>query len=163
MIDLFEMARRLSQAEVQFVIVGGIAIRGHGGSYITEDLDICYSRTNENLKKIASVLAPLTPRPRNFPESLPYIFDWTTLQQGTSFTFETSMGDIDLLGEVKGVGNYEDLVPQSLRVDFDGYSAYLLSIPALITAKRAAGRPKDEAGLKVLEALLEASSEESQQ
>lgn len=67
------------------------------------------------------------------------------------------MGDVDLLGEVKGVGVYDDLVSQSLLIDFDGYSAYLLSIPALITAKRAAGRPKDEAGLKVLEALLEAS------
>ena len=46
--------------------------------------------------------------------------------------------------------------PQSLLIDFDGYSVYLLSIPALITAKRAAGRPKDEARLKVLEALLKA-------
>jgi hypothetical protein len=161
MIDLFEIARRFSQAEVEFVIVGGIAIRGHGGNYVTEDLDICYSRTNDNLKKIASVLAPINPRPRDFPENLPYIFDWTTLQHGTNFSFETSMGDVDLLGEVKGVGSYDDLVGQSLRVDFDGYSAYLLSIPALIKAKRAAGRPKDEAGLKILEALQEANEEES--
>jgi hypothetical protein len=157
MIDFFEIASRFSQAEVKFVIVGEIAIRGHGGNYVTEDLDVCYSRTNENLKRIASVLTPLNPRPRNFPENLPYVFDWTTLQQGTNFTFETSMGDVDLLGEVKGVGSYDDLVPRSLLIDFDGYSAYLLSIPALITAKRAAGRPKDEAGLRVLEALLEAS------
>ena len=157
MIDLFEMARRLSKAGVAFVIVGGIAIRSHGGNYITEDLDICYSRTNENLKNIAEVLLPLKPRPRNFPSNLPYVFDWTTLQQGTNFTFETLMGDIDLLGEVKGVGNYDDLVNQSIKVDLEGYSTYILSIPALISAKRAAGRPKDEAGLKVLEALSEAS------
>jgi hypothetical protein len=161
MIDLFEMARRFSEAKVQFVIVGGIAIRGHGGNYLTEDLDICYERTNDNLKKIALVLGPLDPRPRTFPEGLPYIFDWTTLQHGTNFTFETSMGDIDLLGEVEGVGSYPDLVPQSLLVDFDGYSAYLLSIPALIIAKRTAARPKDEAGLRVLEALLEANNDET--
>jgi len=156
MINLFEMARRFSETEVDFVIVGGVAIRSHGGSYVTEDLDICYSRTNENLKKIADVLLPLNPRPRNFPENLPYIFDWTTLQHGTNFTFETSMGDVDLLGEVKAVGNYDDLVLQSIRVDLDGKSTYILSIPALIIAKRAAGRPKDEAGLRVLEALIEA-------
>lgn len=82
MINLFEMARRFSEAEVDFVIVGGIAIRSHGGNYVTGDLDICYSRTNDNLKKIASVLLPLNPRPRNFPEILPYVFDWTTLQHG---------------------------------------------------------------------------------
>jgi predicted nucleotidyltransferase len=156
MINLFEMARRFSEAGVEFVIVGGVAIRSHGGNYITEDLDICYSRTNENLKRIAKVLLPLKPRPRDFPENLPYIFDWTTLQHGTNFTFETLMGDVDLLGEVKAVGNYDDLVRQSIPVDLDGHSTYILSIPALIIAKRAAGRPKDEAGLKVLEALNEA-------
>ena len=156
MFNLLKLLQLLSAAEVEFVIVGGIAIRSHGGNYLTEDLDICYSRTNENLKKIADVLLPLKPRPRNFPDNLPYVFDWTTLQHGTNFTFETSMGDVDLLGEVKAVGNYEDLVGQSIRVDLDGYSTYILSIPALIIAKRAAGRPKDQAGLQVLEALEEA-------
>ncbi len=156
MIDLFEVARRFREAGVDFVIVGGIAIRSHGGNYITEDLDICYSRTRANLKRIAEVLLPLNPRPRDFPENLPYHFDWTTLQQGTNFTFVTSMGDIDLLGEVKGIGNYDDLVDQSISVDLEGYPTYILSIPALMVAKRAAGRPKDEAGLKVLAALKEA-------
>ena len=156
MFNLLKLLQLLSAAEVEFVIVGGIAIRSHGGNYLTEDLDICYSRTHDNLKKIADVLLPLKPRPRNFPDNLPYVFDWTTLQHGTNFTFETSMGDVDLLGEVKAVGNYEDLVGQSIRVDLDGYSTYILSIPALIIAKRAAGRPKDQAGLQVLEALEEA-------
>jgi hypothetical protein len=156
MINLFEMARRFSEADVEFVIVGGVAIRSHGGNYVTEDLGICYSRTNENLKKIADVLQPLEPRPRNFPEELPYIFDWTTLQHGTNFTFKTSMGDIDLLSEVKAVGDYMELIHHSIRVDLEGHSTYILSIPALIVAKRAAGRPKDEAGLRVLEALQEA-------
>jgi len=160
MINLFEMARRFSEAGARFVIVGGVAIRGHGGNYVTEDLDICYSRTNDNLKRIAEVLRPLNPRPRNFPEDLPYIFDWTTLQHGTNFMFETSMGDVDLLGEVKGVGGYSDLLSLSLEVALDGQKTYLLSIPALIAAKRAAGRPKDEAGLRVLEALQAAETDE---
>jgi hypothetical protein len=41
MVTLFAIARLLSQAEDEFVIVGGIAIRSHGGNYITDDLDIC--------------------------------------------------------------------------------------------------------------------------
>lgn len=160
MINLFEMARLLSEAGVKFVIVGGVAIRSHGGNYVTEDLDICYLRTNDNLKSVASVLTPLKPRPRNFPENLPYIFDWTTLQHGTNFTFETLMGDIDLLGEVKGVGSYDDLVPVSIQVELDGFPTRILSISSLIVAKRAAGRPKDEAGLVVLEALQAAQNDD---
>ena len=160
MINLFEMARLLSEAGVEFVIVGGVAIRSHGGNYVTEDLGICYLRTNDNLKSVASVLTPLKPRPRNFPENLPYIFDWTTLQHGTNFTFETLMGDIDLLGEVKGVGSYDDLVPVSIQVELDGFPTRILSISSLIVAKRAAGRPKDEAGLVVLEALQAAQNDD---
>jgi hypothetical protein len=158
--NLFRAAQLLSKAGVEFVIIDGIAIRSHGGNYITEDLDICYSRTEENLKKIANVLSPLKPRPRGLDKELPYIFDWTTLQHGTNFTFRTSMGDVDLLGEVKGVGNYDDLLKDSIIVDLDGCPTYILSIPALIVAKKAAGRPKDEAGLKILEALLESEIDE---
>ncbi len=161
MINLFEVARRFSEAGVDFVIVGGIAIRSHGGNYLTEDLDICYSRIRGNLKKIAEVLAPLKPRPRGMDENLPYIFDWTTLQHGTNFTFKTSMGDVDLLGEVKGLGNYDDLVDHSITVDLDGYSTRILSIPSLIIAKKAAGRPKDEAGLQVLYAIQESAQNET--
>ena len=160
MINLFEIARLLSQADVDFVIVGGIAIRSHGGNYITEDLDICYSRTRDNLKKLAAVLESLKPRPRGFPKGLPFVFDWSTLRHGTNFTFTTSMGDVDLLGEVKGIGSFEDLVGESIKVDLDGYSALVLSIPGLIVAKEAAGRPKDEAGLKVLYALRDSEKEE---
>jgi len=159
MIDLFEVARRLSAAEVQFVIVGGIAIRGHGGNYITEDLDICYSRKRDNLKKLASVLAPLEPKLRGMSKELPFVFDWTTLQQGTNFTFKTLMGDVDLLGEVKGIGGYDDLVPESITVDFEGIPTKILSIASLIIAKEAAGRPKDQPGLQVLYALQESESE----
>jgi hypothetical protein len=149
----------LSSAGVEFVVVGGIAIRSHGGNYITEDLDICYSRTRDNLRRLADVLSPLSPRPRGFQKELPFIFDWTTLQHGTNFTFVTLMGDVDLLGEVKGVGIYDDLVAESIEVDLDGYLTKVLSIPALIRAKEAAAREKDQAGLKVLYALQEATSD----
>lgn len=160
MINLFEVARRLSEAGVKFVIVGGIAIRSHGGSYLTEDLDICYERSRDNLKRLADVLAPLKPRPRGIDKALPFVFDWSILQHGTNFTFKTSMGDVDLLGEVKGLGTYDDLVKESITVDLDGFATQVLSIPALIIAKEASDRPKDEAGLKVLYALRDSELDE---
>lgn len=160
MFNLLKAMHLFSAAKVDFIVVGGVAIRGHGGSYITEDLDICYLRTPENLKKIAGVLAPLSPRPRGMDDSLPFVFDWTTLQHGTNFTFTTLLGDIDLLGEVKGIGNYDDLLSESLEIDLDGYDTKLLSIPALIIAKEAAGREKDRVGLQVLYALQEAINSE---
>ncbi len=160
MINLFEIARRLSEAGVDFVIVGGVAIRSHGGNYVTDDIDICYLRSNENLKKIADVLAPLKPWARGLDRNLPFVFDWTTLQHGTNFTFATEMGDVDFLGEVKGVGDYTQVMKVADTVDLDGFPTKVLSVSALITAKEAANREKDKPGLMVLYALQEAKSDE---
>ena len=156
MFNLLKLLQLLSAADARFVVVGGIAIRSHGGNYLTEDLDICYSRNRDNLKRIAGVLAPINPRLRGVDPNLPFVFDWTTLQHGTNFTFVTSLGDIDLLGEVKGVGVYDDLVANSIAIDLDGFQTRILSIPSLIIAKEAANRPKDEPGLTVLRALRDA-------
>ncbi len=160
MIDLFSAAQLLAKSGVEFVIIGGIAVRSHGTNYLTDDLDICYLRTTENVKKLANALAPLKPRPRGFPDDLPYIFDWKTLHNGTNFTFRTSLGDIDLIGEVAGVGTYEELLNESISVDLEGVSVRILSVDGLIAAKEAAGRRKDEAGLKVLYALRDLESDD---
>lgn len=160
MIQLFEAVKILSEAEAEFVVVGGVALRAHGSGYLTQDLDICYSRTRANLERIAAALAPLGPRPRGFPDGLPFVWDWSTLQNGTNFTFKTTLCDIDLLGEVAGVGAYEEVLKNSVAIDFDGLRVNVLSIDALIKAKETAGRPKDAAGLNELYALRESLSDE---
>lgn len=156
MISLFQAAKILALAGVEFVIVGGVALRSHGSAYLTQDLDICYHRSRKNLERIADALGPFNPRPRGFPDELPFIWDWSTLQNGTNFTFKTDLCDIDLLGEVAGIGDYEDVLQNSVEVDFDGSAVRILSIAGLITAKETAGREKDRAGLQELYALQDA-------
>ena len=159
MISLFQAAKILAQANVEFVVIGGVALRTHGSAYVTQDLDICYRRDRANLEKIAEALRPIKPRPRGFPDELPFVWDWSTLQNGTNFTFKTSLCDIDLLGEVPGIGVYQDVLDQSNTIDLDGFSVQVLSINGLITAKETAGRPKDQAGLEELYALRDALDE----
>lgn len=156
MVQLKPAITALASHEIEFVIVGGIAIRLHSSAYITQHLDFCYSRSNENLRKLASALSPFEPRPRKFPAELPYIFDDTTLRNGTNFTFTTLIGDIDLLGEVKGVGDYHEVVNHSVEFEIYGYKIKALSLEALIIAKTEAGRPKDLLVLPELRALREA-------
>lgn len=60
---------------VEFVIVGGVAIIAHGVPYATFDLDFCCARTTENLKKIVNALTGFQPRLRDFPKELPFV--WT--------------------------------------------------------------------------------------
>lgn len=103
----FEAAvQHLCDAGVEFVVIGGWAAIFHGSAHVTSDLDICYSRDKENLRKLAGALAPHYPRPRGFPDNLPFVWDAATLANGTVFTLVTDLGIIDLLAEVSGIGAY---------------------------------------------------------
>jgi hypothetical protein len=160
MINLYLAVNILAAAKVDFVVIGGMALRSHGSGYLTQDLDICYSRKRENLERIVSALREFRPRPRGFPDGLPFVWDWSTLQNGTNFTFKTTLCDIDLLAEVPGLGTYDDAVANSETVEFEGVGVQILSIDALILTKTTAGRKKDEAGLEELYALKASETEE---
>lgn len=160
MINLSPALEALTENKVDFVIVGGIAITAYGSAYITKDLDCCYLRTPENLKRIAQALAQFNPRLRGFPKDLPFIWDERTLQNGTNFTLETDIGDIDLLGEVAGVGDYKSVEKESVEMELCDVFVKVISLDDLINAKRAAGRTKDLLVLPELEAIREALSDE---
>lgn len=148
--------RLLGEYRVDCVIVGGVAAAIHGSSLLTSDLDVCYSREAANLFRLAEALQSVHARLRNAPEGLPFILDADTLKRGLNFTFTTDIGDLDLLGEVPGIGHYEAVLTDSLTVELFGYRFAVMDIGKLILAKRAAGRPKDLVALPELEAIQEA-------
>lgn len=149
----------LSDAGVDFVVIGGWAAIFHGSSHVTNDLDICYSRDQENLRRLAAALAPYHPRPRGFPKELPFVWDAATLSNGTVFTLTTNLGIIDLLAEVSGVGSYREVLAASVEVEAFDRRVRALDLPSLIQAKKAAGRPKDLLVLPELEGLLDAGKD----
>lgn len=153
MIKIKPVIQSLASREVDFVIIGDVAIHAYSSAYLTDDFDLCYSRETENLKKIVDALAPFKPRFRDFPKALPFVWDERTLQSGTNFTLETGIGDIDLLGEVAGVGDFQSVKDNSELVNFYGFEVSILTIDALIEAKKAAGRTKDLLILPELEGL----------
>ena len=144
------------------MIVGGVAAAIHGSLLLTNDLDVCYARDPANLRRLAGALQSVHARLRNAPEGLPFILDAETLKRGLNFTFVTDIGDLDLLGEVRGVGHYEEVFAGSVTVELFGYRFAVIDIGKLIVAKRAAGRPKDLIALPELEAIQEAHTKENQ-
>ena len=153
-----EPLRLLGEHKVDCVIVGGIAAAVHGSSLLTNDVDVCYARDPENLKRLAGALQSVHARLRNAPEGLPFILDAETLKRDLNFTFTTDIGDLDLLGEVRGVGHYEEVLAGSIIVELFGYRFAVIDIGKLVIAKRAAGRPKDLIALPELEAIQEAQT-----
>jgi len=153
----FESAvQLLCDAGVDFVVIGGVAATFHGSVRVTYDLDICYSRISSNLKRLVAALAPLHPRPRGFPEDLPFIWDEAMLRNSTILTLRTDLGELDLLAEVAGLGSYDDVKTHSLIVNAFCRQVSTLDLRSLIVAKLAAGREKDLSALPELESLLEA-------
>jgi hypothetical protein len=154
-VDILAFVRVLGDAGVDYIIVGGVAANIHGALRTTLDLDVVYSRSPANVARLATALAPYAPYLRGAPPGLPFSFDAATIERGLNFTLLTTLGDIDLLGEVAGGGRFEQLVPHAEAVELEGRRCLVVSLPKLIVLKRAAGRAKDREALAELEALLE--------
>ena len=153
--DFEGLLRRLLEGGVDFILVGGLAATVHGSARATFDIDIVYSRSDANLNRLIQALGPLDPYLRGAPPGLPFRFDADTLRRGLNFTLQTTLGDLDLLGDVTGGGGYEDLLPHIIELELFGFRARCVTLPALIALKRAAGRPKDAEVIAELEALMD--------
>jgi hypothetical protein len=159
-VNLVKAVQLLADSGVDFVIIGGWSAVLHGSSYITNDLDICFARSRQNCTRLAAALSPHHPRLRDLPSGLPFVWDATALHNGTIFTLTTDLGAIDLLAEVTGIGDFEQVKQRSVLVPAFDRNIWTLDLPALIQSKRAAGRDKDRALLPELEGLLEATGDE---
>ncbi len=148
-----EALRRLIQAGVTFVVIGGVAGAAHGSSQVTFDLDICYERSRDNLERLARALQEMHARLRGAPPDVPFRLDARTLAAGDHFTFSTDFGDLDCLGTPSGTTGYDDLLPNAVEVEVDGAPVKVAGLDDLIRMKRASGRPKDLYALEILGAL----------
>ena len=143
-----------------FVIIGGWSAILHGSSSVTNDLDICYSRSPNNLPRVVAALTLFHPRLRDLPQNLPFVWDQATLRNTAILTLSTDLGAVDLLTEVTGLGGFEEVKANSILVQAFDREVWTLNLPALIRAKRAAGRAKDLQVLPELEGLLESGEPE---
>jgi len=148
----------LADANVELILIGGLAAQAHGSARLTQDVDFIYRRTPSNITRLIAALEGKSPYLRGAPPGLPFRFDVATVQRGLNFTLTTNMGDLDLLGEMAGGGTYEQVIEHTVSLNVFGREIKVLDLPALIRAKRAAGRPKDLETIAELEALLAESS-----
>jgi predicted nucleotidyltransferase len=146
----------LTDEGVEFVVVGATSAVLHGAPVVTQDLDLCYRRAPDNVRRIARALEPFHPKLRGLPDGLPDTVDEAILRLGTNFTLDLSGESLDLLAEMSGIGGFEQVIGDAQEMDLAGIRVRVLSLERLIESKKAAGRPKDLAILPVLEATLDA-------
>lgn len=155
MTDFEAVIRKVAESGVECIVVGGLAGVVHGSSRLTQDVDLVYARTPANIGRLVAALKHHSPYLRGAPPGLPFEWNEAAVVRGLNFTLTTGIGDIDLLGEITGGGDYESLLPHSVEVELFGCRCRCLDLPELIRTKRATGRLRDLEALAELEALLE--------
>ena len=86
MVDFRGLLRALAAENVRFILVGGVAATVHGATRLTQDVDVVYERTDENIRRLVKAMEPLGPYLRGVPRGLPFKFDVATVSAGLNFT-----------------------------------------------------------------------------
>ena len=153
--DFHAMLRVLTEHEVRFIVVGGVAAALQGVPWVTLDLDIVHDRSAANVGRLLDALTELQARSRLHSQVVVKP-DASHLSGPGHVLLTTRSGALDVLGSI-GVGlSHDELSVRSSPLDAGGgLIVQVLNLEALIEAKQVAGRSKDLAALPTLRATLE--------
>ena len=142
----------LEQHGVAYVIVGGVAAVLQGAPVTTFDIDALVRVDAANADRLLEALAALEARYREHKGNIrPTRED---LLAGGHLLLMTNGGPLDVLGFIGQGKRYEDVADAVETIDVDGLPVRVLRLEALIEEKKALGRDKDQAALRLLEAVL---------
>jgi hypothetical protein len=146
---------RLQANGLQFVVIGGVCAVFYGAGLATFDLDICCRFGEENLKRIQAAVGDLHPCHRLTANELPFELTPHLCTELKNLYLQTDLGKLDCLSEVAGIGNFDEVLKQSVSASFSYGEFRFLSLDALIASKQAAGRERDLAAVNQLKAIKE--------
>lgn len=152
-LDVGALLRQLHEAEVEHILIGGLAVNAWGVIRSTKDIDICPSPDRENLQRLADLLGRQGVKQLgvglegfNEPEMPLDPTRAEDLAQGGNFRLETPLGVLDLMQWVPGIAAdhaYATLAADAESAQAFGIDIRVCSLNALRVMKRAAGRPQD--------------------
>jgi hypothetical protein len=151
--DFLDLPERLIEADVDFVIVGDYAGAVYGCTDVSQRLDICCDFSPANLLALQGALADLHPVHRMTPRRAPLELTAANAGEFKNLYLATDLGPLDCLSEIRGIGSYEQVKQASVLVEVEGRQLRVLSLDALITAKEAMNRPRDQEALRELKAV----------
>ena len=149
-----EILTRLVRAKVRFVVIGGVAATIQGSARFTNDLDICYDPSSDNVERLVTLLRSWHAYLRGVEPGLPFLLDARAFRTTPVMTLTTDVGDIDVLDVVPGVGSFDAVLRASEVAQVGTVRFHSLGLEGLIASKRAVRRPKDVEQLVEYEALL---------
>jgi predicted nucleotidyltransferase len=148
-----ELLQRLAEANVEFVVVGGLAVNAWGVVRGTKDVDVVIAPDTENLKRVAEVAVASGGHVQQGESLLgSTISIASALASGEQVAIETDLGRLDVVQGMDGVPSYADLRSRASEAEILGITVAVCSIEDLKAMKRVAGRTRDLADLEDLDA-----------
>ena len=129
--DVGELIRRLVDAGVEFIVVGGAAAVLHGAPITTEDLDIVHRRTPENVSRLKNLLGELDAHVRELANRQLAPDESALLGEG-HVLLSTRLGPLDCLGTLIDGRGFEELVSHTESIEDEGAEFRVVDLSTLI-------------------------------
>ncbi len=141
-----EILEVLERHLVLYVVIGGLAAELRGSPFATRDVDVTPARTGQNLTRLAAALRELDAKLRipDLEEPLAIALDERTFGQGTTWTFATIHGYLDIESLLPdGTLGYDDLRRSATQEQIsDTLSVFVAALADVIRSKECSGSRK---------------------
>ena len=155
-LDLFATLHR---HQVEYVLIGGLAVALHGIERNTMDIDVCLVISPDNLRRMIEAakelnLSPVLPVPLETLSQIDTLKQWHQQRNLQAFALRTP----DLAGVTLDLLLFPPVAPadmcqRAVRLDVSGIPIQLASVDDLIALKQSVGRPIDLADIEHLKRL----------
>ena len=147
-----EILRALVEHEVEFLVIGALAVAVHGYPRATKDVDVVPRPGPTNAERLFAALTAIGAHPIEIgdlrAEEMRVEFGPSGLAHDGNWALRTQHGRVDVMQWVPGIGGYEQLEPNAFVVDLRGVGTVRFAgYEDVVAMKAAAGRRQDEEDL----------------
>jgi predicted nucleotidyltransferase len=152
-ISLGEVLEGLLKADVDFILVGGLAAVIQGAPLTTMDVDVVHSQSPENITRLFAFLKSIGAVYRRVDNKVIEPIERDLSGKG-HVLLTTRIGPLDILAVIEEEKSYEDLLEHIVEIDFRGHRLRVLDLETLIELKKNSTDPKDKQRLPILKETL---------
>ena len=151
--EFLEILQAFSKHKADVILVGGLAAILQGSPIMTEDVDLVYLPSPDNISKLLTVLDELEARYRD-PIGRHIVPNAERLEKQRINLLLTKHGKVDLLQVIGNDLDYSKVVNRSSSYELQGSEIQVLDLDLIIQSKEEADRPKDRYSLLFLRELV---------
>ncbi len=140
--DFEELLRLLEEYRVDYMIVGGYAVAYHGHPRFTNDIDVFFDSSEENVGRLREALIAFGFGGEDLPHE-------AFTNRGDVLTFGVVPTRVDLINDIDGI-TYEEARPNIVRGSYGGVEVRFIGFDDLIKNKQSTARTKDKADVEEL-------------